>query len=144
MKSRDGFEEVNRELREGAWLEDAVSRRAMLKALGLTAAGVAAGLAPTMPSLAHAQAAKRGGQIKIGIFQNIDTLTPAACGSGTACTTPPVVLPFMRPRSVSIAEPMGPLCSLSARSCGAVMLGFRVRTWMLYLRARFCRSLIWS
>ncbi|HEY7038850.1 MAG TPA: twin-arginine translocation signal domain-containing protein, partial [Methylomirabilota bacterium] len=74
MKSRDGFEEVNRELREGAWLGDAVSRRAMLKALGLTAAGVAAGLAPTMPSLAHAQAVKRGGQIKIGIFQNIDTL----------------------------------------------------------------------
>ena len=30
MKSRDGFEEVNRELREGAWLHDPVSRRAVL------------------------------------------------------------------------------------------------------------------
>ena len=28
MKSRDGFEEVNRELREGAWVDDPVSRRA--------------------------------------------------------------------------------------------------------------------
>jgi len=43
MKSRDGFEEVNRELREGAWRDDPVSRRAMLQALGLTAAGLAAG-----------------------------------------------------------------------------------------------------
>jgi peptide/nickel transport system substrate-binding protein len=85
MKSRDGFEEVNRELREGAWLGDAVSRRAMLKALGLTAAGVAAGLAPTMPSLAHAQAVKRGGQIKIGIFQNIDTLDAHNTTFITAC-----------------------------------------------------------
>jgi peptide/nickel transport system substrate-binding protein len=85
MKSRDGFEEVNRELREGAWLEDAISRRAMLKALGVTAAGVAAGLAPTMPSRAHAQAVKRGGQIKIGIFQNIDTLDAHNTTFITAC-----------------------------------------------------------
>jgi peptide/nickel transport system substrate-binding protein len=85
MKSRDGFEEVNRELREGAWLEDAVSRRTMLKALGVTAAGVAAGLAPTMPGLAHAQAVKRGGQIKIGIFQNIDTLDAHNTTFITAC-----------------------------------------------------------
>ena len=85
MKSRDGFEQVNRELREGAWLEDAVSRRAMLKALGMTAAGVAAGLAPTMPSLAQAQAVKRGGEIKIGIFQNIDTLDAHNTTFITAC-----------------------------------------------------------
>jgi peptide/nickel transport system substrate-binding protein len=85
MKSRDGFEEVNRELREGAWREDAISRRAMLKALGLTAAGAAAGLAPTMPGLSHAQTVKRGGQIKIGIFQNIDTLDAHNTTFITAC-----------------------------------------------------------
>lgn len=85
MKSRDGFEEVNRELRAGAGREDAVSRRAVLKALGLTAAGVAAGLASTVPSLAHAQTAKRGGQIKIGIFQNIDTLDAHNTTFITAC-----------------------------------------------------------
>ena len=33
MKSRDGFEEVNRELREGAW-STTVNRRAVLQALG--------------------------------------------------------------------------------------------------------------
>jgi peptide/nickel transport system substrate-binding protein len=74
MKSRDGFEEVNRELREGAWVEDPVSRRAVLQALGLTAAGLAAGLPLSRPDSAHAQAAKRGGTIKIALPLNIDTL----------------------------------------------------------------------
>jgi peptide/nickel transport system substrate-binding protein len=74
MKSRDGFEEVNRELREGAWVEDPVSRRAMLQALGLTAAGLAAGLPLSRPDSAHAQAPKRGGTIKIALPLNIDTL----------------------------------------------------------------------
>ncbi|MGH7314844.1 MAG: ABC transporter substrate-binding protein [Candidatus Rokuibacteriota bacterium] len=85
MKSRDGFEEVNRELREGAWLHDAVSRRAMLQALGLTAAGLAAGLPVAMPGPAHAQTPKRGGTIKIGIFQNIDTLDAHNTTFITAC-----------------------------------------------------------
>jgi peptide/nickel transport system substrate-binding protein len=85
MKSRDGFEAVNRELREGAWLQDPISRRAMLRALGVTAAGVAAGLSPGMPGAAHAQAAKRGGEIKIGIFQNIDTLDAHNTTFITAC-----------------------------------------------------------
>ena len=85
MKSRDGFEEVNRELREGAWLHDAVSRRAMLQALGLTAAGLAAGLPLSMPGAAHGQTPKRGGTIKIGSFQNIDTLDAHNTTFITAC-----------------------------------------------------------
>ena len=86
MKSRDGFEEVNRELREGAWLDDAVSRRAMLQALGLTAAGLAAGLPLSMPGVAHGQTPKRGGTIKIGSFQNIDTLDAHNTTFITACS----------------------------------------------------------
>jgi peptide/nickel transport system substrate-binding protein len=74
MKSRDGFEEVNRELREGAWQDDPVSRRAVLQALGLTAAGLAAGLPLGMPGAAHGQTPKRGGTIKIALPANIDTL----------------------------------------------------------------------
>ncbi len=85
MKSRDGFEEVNRELREGAWMEDPVTRRAMLQALGLGAAGLAAGLPLGVPAVAHAQAAKRGGTIKIGSFQNIDTLDAHNTTFITAC-----------------------------------------------------------
>src|SRR4029453_15167458 len=73
MKSRDGFEEVNRELREGAWLHDPLTRRAVLQGLGVTAAGLA-GLWAGLPGPAEAQAVKRGGTIKIGSFQNIDTL----------------------------------------------------------------------
>jgi peptide/nickel transport system substrate-binding protein len=86
MKSRDGFEEVNRELREGAWMDDPVTRRAMLQALGFTAAGLAAGLPLGMPAAAHAQAAKRGGTIKIGSFQNIDTLDAHNTTFITACS----------------------------------------------------------
>jgi peptide/nickel transport system substrate-binding protein len=80
MKSRDGFEEVNRELREGAWVHDPVTRRAMLQALGVAAAGVS-GLA----GLAQAQTPKRGGTIKIGSFQNIDTLDAHNTTFITAC-----------------------------------------------------------
>jgi peptide/nickel transport system substrate-binding protein len=86
MKSRDGFEEVNRELREGAWMHDPVTRRAMLQALGLTAAGLAAGLPLGMPAVAHGQTAKRGGTIKIGSFQNIDTLDAHNTTFITACS----------------------------------------------------------
>lgn len=85
MKSRDGFEEVNRELREGAWREDPVSRRAMLQALGLTAAGLAAGLPLSGPGVAYGQTPKRGGTIKIGSFQNIDTLDAHNTTFITAC-----------------------------------------------------------
>ena len=85
MKSRDGFEEVNRELREGAWVHDPVSRREMLQALGLAAAGLAAGLPLGAPGPAHAQTPKRGGTIKIGSFQNIDTLDAHNTTFITAC-----------------------------------------------------------
>ncbi|MEX2224685.1 MAG: ABC transporter substrate-binding protein [Candidatus Rokuibacteriota bacterium] len=85
MKSRDGFEEVNRELREGAWRDDPVSRRAMLQALGFTAAGLAAGLPLGMPGVAHGQTPKRGGTVKIGSFQNIDTLDAHNTTFITAC-----------------------------------------------------------
>ena len=85
MKSRDGFEEVNRELREDAWRDDPVSRRAMLQALGLTAAGLAAGLPLSVPGAAHGQTPKRGGTIKIGSFQNIDTLDAHNTTFITAC-----------------------------------------------------------
>ena len=85
MKSRDGFEEVNRELREGAWAHDPVSRRAVLQALGLGAAGLAAGLPLGLPGAALAQTPKRGGTIKIGSFQNIDTLDAHNTTFITAC-----------------------------------------------------------
>jgi peptide/nickel transport system substrate-binding protein len=84
MKSRDGFEEVNRELREGAWSGDPISRRAVLQALGVGAAGLA-GLSAGLPGLAHAQTPKRGGTIKIGSFQNIDTLDAHNTTFITAC-----------------------------------------------------------
>jgi len=85
MKSRDGFELVNQELREGGWLHDPVSRRAMLGALGWSAAGLAGALAVGRPGPAHAQAVKRGGTIKVGIFQNIDTLDAHNTTFITAC-----------------------------------------------------------
>jgi peptide/nickel transport system substrate-binding protein len=84
MKSRDGFEEVNRELREGAWRDDPVTRRAMLQALGVTAAGLT-GLTAGLPGLAQAQTPKRAGTIKIGSFQNIDTLDAHNTTFITAC-----------------------------------------------------------
>jgi peptide/nickel transport system substrate-binding protein len=84
MKSRDGFEEVNRELREGDWVEDSVTRRAVLQTLGLGALGLA-GLSAGRPGLAEAQAVKRGGTIKIGSFQNIDTLDAHNTTFITAC-----------------------------------------------------------
>ena len=59
MKSRDGFEEVNRELREGAWVDDPVTRRAVLQALGLGAAGLA-GLSLSVPGLAHGAGGQAG------------------------------------------------------------------------------------
>lgn len=70
MKSRDGFEVVNRLLR------DEVTRRSFLRVLGWSAVGAAGALPIGFPGLARAQQPKSGGTIKIGIFQNIDTLDP--------------------------------------------------------------------
>jgi peptide/nickel transport system substrate-binding protein len=77
MKSRDGFEVV-REL-----LRDEVNRREALRMLGWSAAGVAGAL--SLPGVAGAQAPKRGGTIKIGLFQNIDTLDAHNTTFITAC-----------------------------------------------------------
>jgi len=76
MKTRDGFEVVNDLLR------DEVNRRAVLKALGWSAAG----LAGAWPSLTHAQTPKSGGTIKIGIAGNIDTLDAHNTTSIFACS----------------------------------------------------------
>jgi peptide/nickel transport system substrate-binding protein len=84
MKSRNGFEEVNRELREGAYVHDPLTRRAVLQALGIGAVGLA-GMTTGLPGMAQAQAVKRGGTIKIGIFQNIDTLDAHNTTFITAC-----------------------------------------------------------
>src|SRR5262245_5913417 len=84
MKSRDGFDEGSRELREGAWVHDPLTRRAVLQALGIGAVGLA-GLSAGLPGLAQAQAVKRGGTIKIGSFQNIDTLDAHNTTFITAC-----------------------------------------------------------
>ncbi len=77
MKSRDGFEVV-REL-----LRDDVNRREALQMLGWSAAGVAGALG--LPGVASAQAPKRGGTIKIGLFQNFDTLDAHNTTFITAC-----------------------------------------------------------
>jgi peptide/nickel transport system substrate-binding protein len=75
MTSRDGFEVVNALLRQD------VHRRQVLKALGMSAAGLAVGL----PRPALAQKPKYGGPIKIGSFQNIDTLDAHQTTFITAC-----------------------------------------------------------
>jgi len=71
-QSRDGFTVVNEQLRV------ALSRRAVLKTLAWSGAGLAALQAMpfgTVP-LVYAQQPRRGGTIKIGSFVNIDTLDP--------------------------------------------------------------------
>jgi peptide/nickel transport system substrate-binding protein len=77
MTSRDGFEVVNAMLRED------VHRRQVLKALGWGA--LAAGLPLGTPAIARAQKPRYGGTIKIGSFQNIDTLDPHQTTFITAC-----------------------------------------------------------
>jgi peptide/nickel transport system substrate-binding protein len=79
MKSRDGFEVVNEMLRED------VHRRQVLKALGWSAVGLAGALPLAMPGAAGAQRPRSGGTIKIGSFQNIDTLDPHQTTFITAC-----------------------------------------------------------
>ena len=71
-QSHDGFAVVNEQLRV------ALSRRAALKTLAWSGAGLAALQAmpfATVP-LVYAQQPRRGGTIKIGSFSNIDTLDP--------------------------------------------------------------------
>jgi peptide/nickel transport system substrate-binding protein len=79
MKSRDGFEVVNAMLREDA------HRRQVLKALGWSAVGLAGALPLGVPGVALAQKPAHGGTIKIGSFQNIDTLDPHQTTYITAC-----------------------------------------------------------
>ena len=77
MKSQDGFEVVNGMLREE------VHRRQVLKAIGWSALGAALPLGT--PGRANAQKPKHGGTIKIGSFQNIDTLDPHQTTFISAC-----------------------------------------------------------
>jgi peptide/nickel transport system substrate-binding protein len=72
MHSRDGFEVVNRMLR------DEITRRAFLRRVGSMGVGVAAlGLLDVARiSPAFGQQARRGGTIRLGIGENIDTLDP--------------------------------------------------------------------
>ena len=72
MRSRDGFSVVNQ------MLQEEVTRRALLQRLGWAGAGVAAASTLSMAQVrpALAQQARRGGTIKLGIGENIDTLDP--------------------------------------------------------------------
>ncbi|HVQ77428.1 MAG TPA: ABC transporter substrate-binding protein [Candidatus Binatia bacterium] len=68
-------------------MREEVNRRAVLRALGWSAAaGMAGGLPLGLPSLAHAQKPKRGGTIRIGSFSNIDTLDAHNTTSIVACS----------------------------------------------------------
>ena len=71
-RSRDGFAVVNSLLRTDA------NRRSFLQVLGWCGAGLAAwhALPGRAVPLAYAQPPKRGGTIKLGIGENIDTLDP--------------------------------------------------------------------
>jgi len=80
QKSRDGFEVVNELVRE-----DEMSRRAVLRALGWSAVGLSGALPLARPAPAWAQQPKRGGVIKLGINENIDTLDPHNTTFITAC-----------------------------------------------------------
>jgi peptide/nickel transport system substrate-binding protein len=79
MNSRDGFEVVN------AMVREEVHRRQVLKALGWSALGVAGMLPLGTPGVAYGQKPRAGGTIKIGSFQNIDTLDPHQTTFITAC-----------------------------------------------------------
>jgi peptide/nickel transport system substrate-binding protein len=67
-------------------LHDDVNRRAVLKALGWSAVGMAGALPLGMPSGASAQPPKRGGTIRVGSFSNIDTLDAHNTTSIVACS----------------------------------------------------------
>jgi peptide/nickel transport system substrate-binding protein len=72
MHSRDGFDVVNR------LLTDEVTRRAFLRRLGWTGVGVAALGALDLVHIpaAFGQQVRRGGTMRLGIGENIDTLDP--------------------------------------------------------------------
>ncbi|HET9275779.1 MAG TPA: hypothetical protein VFN96_06905, partial [Gemmatimonadales bacterium] len=78
MRSQDGFEVVNRLVRE-----DPVNRRTVLRALGWSA--LAAGLPLAAPGSAQAQRPKPGGTMRIALDENIDTLDPHNTTFITAC-----------------------------------------------------------
>lgn len=78
MRSRDGFEAVN------GLLRDPLTRRAVLRALGGAALGVAGPLGRPGPALAQVRP-RSGGTIRVGIFQNIDTLDAHNTTFITAC-----------------------------------------------------------
>jgi peptide/nickel transport system substrate-binding protein len=78
MRSQDGFEVVNRLVRE-----EPVSRRTALRALGWSA--LATGLPLAAPGPASAQRPKLGGTMRIALDENIDTLDPHNTTFITAC-----------------------------------------------------------
>ena len=80
MTSRDGFEVVNQLMRED------VNRRAVLKALGWSAVGLASAGPLAATALAQGAKPKPGGTIKIGSTGNIDTLDAHNTTSIIACS----------------------------------------------------------
>jgi peptide/nickel transport system substrate-binding protein len=66
-------------------LREDVHRRQVLKALGWSAVGVAGAWPLGLPGVAAAQKPRYGGTIKIGSWQNIDTLDPHQTTFITAC-----------------------------------------------------------
>src|SRR5262245_46404549 len=71
MRSRDGLALVNQVLQE-----DAVTRRTFLQQLGWAGVATLGGLGLAQVRPAFGQQVRRGGTIKLGIGENIDTLDP--------------------------------------------------------------------
>src|SRR5262245_35700737 len=82
MTSRDGFEVVNGLARR--MLDDDVTRRGFLRAVGWTGAAAALPLGRPGPGQGQARP-KTGGTIKTGLNENIDTLDPHNTTIITAC-----------------------------------------------------------
>ena len=80
MTSRDGFEVVNQ------LMKHEVNRRAVLRALGWSAGGLAGAGPLARTALAQSATPKYGGTIKIGSFSNIDTLDAHNTTSIVACS----------------------------------------------------------
>ena len=80
MTSRDGFEVVNQ------LMKHEVNRRAVLRALGWSAVGLAGAGSLARTALAQTAKPKYGGTIKIGSNANIDTLDAHNTTSIIACS----------------------------------------------------------
>jgi len=80
MTSRDGFEVVNQ------LMKHEMNRRAVLRALGWSAVGLAGAGPLARTALAQTAKPKYGGTIKIGSFTNIDTLDAHNTTSIVACS----------------------------------------------------------